>query len=343
MRLVFSLFLIGLFALPATGTTYRVPDEELGITAIQQAVNLASDGDTVLVSNGVYDSLHVFQTWLGVRHAVVGLTKDIKLIGASRTGVVIDHAEAEYGIICQGVGRDALITQLTIVGGRGGRDDRSNDSEEDRFLTAAIACLEDASPTITFVDIEGSGTGIIVRPLSTNSAPRIERTLIARCSHDGIFIVNSGTETVEIDRVTLVDNFDYGLYVSNSDVSISNSALTHNGKYGISAYLVTPDVSYCNLYWNDQLFPDSGTGALNYGPSIGDLTGVNGNISAEPYYCDYFGTAGYNYSVCLSDPVSPHYQAGAGGVTIGAFGAVCTGCLSPVEPASWGAIKAIFR
>ncbi len=50
------------------------------------------------------------------------------------------------------------------------------------------------------------------------------------------------------------------------------------------------------------MFPDPGDGPLNYGGSLDDLTGVDGNISAEPYYCDFFGTAGYDYHVCATVP-----------------------------------------
>jgi hypothetical protein len=104
-----------------------------------------------------------------------------------------------------------------------------------------------------------------------------------------------------------------------------------------------PSISYCNVFWNDQVFPNAGTGPLNYSGALDDLTGVDGNISAEAYYCDFFGSAGYSYNVCISEPVSPHYQGGEGGVTIGALDASCSGCQSPVESMSWGAIKALYR
>lgn len=327
------------------------------INSIQDGVNLAIEltyehplaglgypgfVDSVLVTPGVYDSVHMFPTPLGIRSAVVGITNDIVLMGQNRSSVVIDHADAEYGILCQNVSRDALISTLTVTGGVA-RNKGVTDDGDGRFLIAGIACIDDASPTISIVDIKDDATGIIIRSSGGNSAPSIYRVGVVRGSHHGIYVYQNGEEPAEIDRATVVDNFDYGVYVNGGNLIIRNSAITHNGKYGISAYQAVPDVSYCNVYWNDQMFPDPEMGALNYGPSLSDQTGINGNISSEPYYCDYVGSAGYNYSVCLSNPVSPHYQAGEGGVTIGAYPAVCTGCISPVEPVSWGAIKSLYR
>lgn len=341
MRFVLSAVMAGLMATAAGAVTIEVPDEDLGITEIQQAVFLADPGDTVLVMSGVYDSVYTFATPLGIRDAIVSISSDIVLLGADRGGVVIDHAGAEYGILVQGVGGDAVISNLTITGGAS-RDKGRTDDGDGRFLAAGIACLDAASPTITDVDIENGATGIVVRTSSTNSAPHIEGVVVARGSHHAVYIYENGTEPVDINKCTFVQNFDYGVYVNGGEATIRNSAITHNGKYGVSAYLATPSVSYCNVYWNDTMFPDPGVGPRNY-YGMDDMTGTNGNISAEPYYCDLTGDAGYNYAVCISDPVSPHFQAGEGGVTIGALEAACTGCQSPVEPTSWGAIKAIYR
>lgn len=345
MRFVLLTLLVGLLTAAAGAVTIEVPDEDLGITEIQQAVLLADPGDTVLVMDGTYDSVYSFDTPLGRRDAIVEISNDIVLLGDSRSGVKIDYSEAEYGILCQNVGESAIISNLTIAGG-GSRDRGLVDDGDGRLLSAGICCVDAASPTITDVSVRTGATGIVIRTEigSADSAPVLEGVVVARSSHHGIYIFENGTEPVVIDRCTLVDNFDYGIYVSGGNAEISNSAVTHNGKYGVHAYRATPSVTYCNVYWNDQMFPDPGTGPQNYGGTLDDLTGVDGNISAEPYYCDFFGGAGYDYHVCNSDPVSPQYQAGEGGVTIGAFDDFfCQGCQSPVELSSWGAIKALYR
>lgn len=301
--------------------------------------------DSVLIMPGVYDSTHAFETPLGRRDAIVGISRDIVLLGADRSGVEIDYSQVEYGILCQNVSESTIISNLTIVGGES-RDKGLLDDGDGRFLAAGICCVDAASPTITDVSIENGATGIMIRTESgsANSAPVLERVVVARGSHHGIYIFQNGSEPAIINRCTLVGNFDYGISISGGNAEISNSAITNNGKHGVHAYLALPSVTYSNVYRNDLVFPNPETGPENYGGALDDLTGVNGNISLEPYYCDYYGTAGYDYHVCVTDPVSPHYQAGEGGVTIGALDAVCSGCQSsPVELTSWGAIKALYR
>jgi hypothetical protein len=344
MRFVLLTLLCGLLAGNAGALTITVPDEELEITQIQEGVDLAAPGDTVMVLNGTYDNVHAFDTPLGRRDAIVALTSDITLVGQSRTGVNIDYLDAQYGILCMNVGPDAVISNLGVRGGAG-RDRGRVDDGDGRALVASICCIDAASPTIRNVDLQNGATGVVVRtgPGSEPSAPTLTGVLVARGSHHGVYVYENGPEPVMIDRCTLVSNFDYGVYIFGGEVEITNSAVTNNGKYGVTAYQATPTVRYCNVYWNDRMFPDSGVGPLEYGGDISDQTGINGNISAEPYYCDFAGSSGYDYHVCFSDPPSPNYQAGEGGVTIGAFQATCTGCLSPVEEVTWGAIKSLYR
>jgi hypothetical protein len=339
MRFVLLTLLVGLIAGAAAATTYVVPDEDLEITEIQQAVEMAAAGDTVLVMSGVYDSVLTYETPLGWRSAVVSISSDIVLLGDDREGVRIDQSEAEYGILYQDVSENAVVSNLTITGGAL-RDKGLADDGDGRLLAAGICCIDSASPTITAVDIVNGATGIVIG--SGNSAPTVERVVVARGSHHGIYVYQNGSEPVVINRCTLVGNFDNGIHVSGGNVEISNSAVTHSGKAGIYGYLATPSVRYCNVFYNDEIDPDGVTGPLNYGGTLDDLTGIDGNISLEPFYCDYSGASGYDYHVCLTNPPSPHDGAGEGGVTIGALAAQCSGCVSPVQHSSWGAIKAIY-
>ncbi|MCK4916023.1 MAG: hypothetical protein KAS89_07620, partial [Candidatus Eisenbacteria sp.] len=158
MRFVLLTLLVGLLAAPAGAVTITVPDEELGITAIQQAVDLAAPGDIVLIMSGTYDSVHSFETPLGRRRAIVEISSDIFLLGAEGSDVEIDHSEAEYGILVQNVSESAVISNLTIVGGES-RDKGLLDDGDGRFLAAGICCVDAASPTITDVSIEDGATG----------------------------------------------------------------------------------------------------------------------------------------------------------------------------------------
>lgn len=333
MRMLTVALLMGLLSTVAAAEVIIVPDEDEGIMSIQQAMYLATAGDTILLSAGVYDSVYYFDTPLGRKSAICSLGDGVTLMGTDGDECVIEFTEAEYGIMCLDVGSDARVSDLTVLGGiarRGG----VSDYDDIRLLNAGIACLENASPSISEVTIELAGTGILSW---VNCAPRIEYTLIARCDHHGIYVRETGAEPVVVDEATIVGNFDYGIYVSEADATITNCSITHNGKSGIYSYLADPVIEHCNLYLNDL----SSQEPENYGGGLEDLTGTAGNISDEPFYCDYSGVAGYDYFVCDD---SPNLGAGIGGVDIGAFGIGCDICIdSPVKPTSWSAIKALYR
>ncbi len=291
--------------------------------------------DTVLAKVGTHDTVQFFETSVGRRSAVCRMLNGVTLTGSDLGVTLIDHSDAEYGIICEDVGPDTRIEGLSITGGIGRDQGRVADGDG-RNLVAGIACLEGADPTISGVYIWGSATGIVIRG---TSAPLIEWTVIARGSHHGMYIAKSGGAEVVADHVTVVQNFDHGIYAYGGQVSITNSCLTHNGKSGVRDYLGEPIVGYCNVYWNDQIDPNPETGPLNYS-GMEDQTGTNGNISEEPFYCDFTGAAGYDYHVCVD---SPNVGADSTGGDIGGLGGACTECASVVEATTWGAIKALYR
>lgn len=300
---------------------------------IQSAMLAASPGDTVVLSPGVYDSVHTFLTGsVGVRSAVCRLRSGVTLRGMQRSSCVIDHTGAEYGIICENVSAASAVRNLTIKGGIG-RDAGREDDGDGRNLVTAIMCLKDASPTIENVTIKESATGIVARE---GCAPTIRRTVIARGSHHGIYVYMNGASPVVIDRLTAVQNFDVGVYVYSGTATIANSCITHSGKPGVQSYECAPSVVYSNVYLNGR----TSVSPANYAGGLSDQTGLNGNISQEPFYCDFTGAAGYDYSVCLS---SPNVGAGQGGTTIGALGGACPTCVSPVTLTTWGSIKALYR
>jgi hypothetical protein len=335
MRLLLAVLAVGLFVGPAEALLIEVPNPTLHITEIQQGLELADPGDTVLVHAGVYDSVYAFNTPIGRKSAVCRIPDGVTLRGIDRKDAIIDQSNAEYGIVCVDVGLGAKIENLTIRGGVGRDLGRTNDGDG-RTLVAAIGCLDGASPTIENVTITRCATGIVVRSDGDPSAPTIEGVLISRGSHHGIYIYENGATPVVIDRTTVVQSFDHGVYVFSGVATIKSSSITHNGKNGVTAYLSDPTIRYSNVYWNDELSANP----RNYGGSLDDLTGTDGNVSVEPYYCDYAGASGYDYHVCFA---SPNIGAGEGGVNIGCYGGACVDCESPVRETSWGAIKALWR
>ena len=335
MRFTMAALTVVLLAAAASADLIVVPDEDNGIVGIQQALDLAGAGDTVYVMSGRYDSVSTFTTVYGQRTAIASVPEGVMLMGEDGDDVVLDQREAEYGILLQNVTASTVIRDLTVAGG-GDRDLGRTDDGDGRSLVAGIGCLDNASPTITGVTIENTATGIVVR---SNSAPTVQSSLIVRGSHHGVYVFENGATPAVFDHMTITDNFDIGISVSGGNAQITNCSITHNGKEGVRGYTTTPTIEYCNLYANDEVAPDDEP--QNYGGTLDDLTGIDGNISAEPFYCDFSGSAGYDYTVCFD---SENLGAGVGGSDIGARGGGCNDCVeSPVENVSWGAIKSLYR
>lgn len=82
----------------------------------------------------------------------------------------------------------------------------------------------------------------------------------------------------------------------------------------------------CNVLWNN---------ATDW-VGIEDQTGMNGNVVADPIFCD---PANHVYQVAENSPCLPQNSNGCG--LIGAFGQGC-GAIS-VETRSWSAIKSLYR
>jgi hypothetical protein len=308
-------------ATAARAETYPVPDSGLGITEICEAMDLASAGDTVLVRPGVFDSVRNYATPLGVKTAIVAMKDGVTLIGVDRDDSEIDQTEAEYGILCIDVGPTTVIENMTVMASLG-RGRGTEDEGDGRNLVAAIACIDGASPTIREVTIEDVSTGIMVRSEGSPSAPTIEGTIVTRGGHQGIFVYMNGPSPVVVDHSTIVENFDHGVYV-------------YNGKNGIRNYLATVTVQYSNLFHNDRFSAEPADYA-----GMDDLTGTSGNVSLEPFYCDFTGQFGYDYHICFASDI---VSLGEGGTFIGALGGACSECISPVEGTTWGAIKALYR
>ena len=121
-----------------------------------------------------------------------------------------------------------------------------------------------------------------------------------------------------------------GIFVKYGTPSITNCLVAFNEDGpGIGAYREEdfPTMTCCDVYGHTD---------GNYdGVNLPDQTGVGGNISADPLFCEEPDDV---YAV---DAASPCLAANNGcGVLMGVNG---QGCGSPVESTTWGVIKAMYR
>ncbi len=87
-----------------------------------------------------------------------------------------------------------------------------------------------------------------------------------------------------------------------------------------------PTLTCCDLY---------GNAGGDWVGCIADQSGVSGNLSADPLFCD---RPGDDFTIDAMSPCAPTLRP-----TCGLIGALDVGCDSPVQAKSWGAIKAFYR
>ena len=146
-----------------------------------------------------------------------------------------------------------------------------------------------------------------------------------------------------------------GLYCDSADVSLTHVSFSDNGSEdyaeGINCYLSDPTLDNCIVAFSTSgpaITCENGTESpiLSccdiYGNAGGDWvggiagqSGVAGNISADPVFCDRPG------GLLTIDAASPCAAEHSGGC--GVIGSLFVDCDSPVELRSWGAIKSMYR
>lgn len=121
-----------------------------------------------------------------------------------------------------------------------------------------------------------------------------------------------------------------GLYLNTSSPDIQNNISAFNIGGAAFANGMALNAAPASLSCNDVF---SNANAQYSG--VADPTGTDGNISADPLFCD---VVAYNYSIANNSPCAPA-QTGACGL-IGAFGTNCGG--SPVPDENPGTVPAVF-
>ena len=198
--------LLLMLALPAPATVITVDIAGSGdFASIQDGIDAASPGDTVLVLPGTY-----FET------PYIGSTKDGITLrssgGAELTIVDSDHTPATAVLTCEDVGASTLVEGFTIMGGSG------------IGTGAGISCIN-ASPAISHniitdcfpasVQAEGGGLGV------RNGSPHIHHnTIVANNGSDGAGVmIWGGAPLVEANNIT--DNNGWGFGGNNAGAGIA--------------------------------------------------------------------------------------------------------------------------
>jgi len=272
MKKLFAV-LVGVMVLAVGGyaETILVPSQQ---PTIQAGIYAASDGDTVLVADGIY-------TGTG--------NKNIDFTG--KAIVVISENGAENCIIdCEDDGRgfyfhsgedsNSVLSGLKIINGYA-----TGFSPEDKN-GGGIYCYE-SSPTIenctlTENSASDNGGGICCHH---DSSPAIENCSFSGNSagHDGGVIHCKNNSSPTIENCTLSGNsadWGGGIYcLENSNPTIENCAISGNSAIGelakgggIFCYQSNPTIKSCTLSGNSALFNGGAIFCWDSSPTIENCT-----------------------------------------------------------------------
>lgn len=360
----------GLMPALAGSTVIHVPADQ---PTIQDGVNAAGSGDTVLVSPGTYSGpLNRDIDFGGVNiilRAVAG--PEVTVVECSREGrgfhfhggedptAVVDgfavfRGEEVHGgaVLCEGSSptiRNCLfeMNRATQTGGAMACFAASPLIADCTFWgnTSEIAldgrgggvcCAEGSSPTLTGCVFFGNGSdmGGAVACSETSSPSLIRCLLYGNGADSGGALGCLDSSCPTVEHCTMAENIGVGGGIYCGGVSSVGVAST------IIAFGYKGTAVECSLGGSATLVCCD-VYLNEYGDWCGCIqgqNGIDGNICADPLFCGHANPL-KRYTLHADSPCTPENSPDCGG--IGAFGVGCES--TAIEAVSWGTLKARFR
>lgn len=169
---------------------------------------------------------------------------------------------------------------------------------------------------------EGGGIGIVGAPFRTPLSVAVSSCTVALNSATGANVPAGGIQI-----------FPDGNYLDEIVDCIVAEQAAGSG-IACEGALNQPNIRYCCV-WNR----DTVNAAEEYSRGCADRTGIQGNLKADPRFCDPTGS----HPQVTVDQFSPTLGAGQGGTDMGAHPGTPACTLVSVERTSWGRIKSLYR
>ncbi len=314
-----------------TGTRSPVVHVPGEAATLLEAISGSQSGDTILVASGVY-------TGSGNRNLTLQ-AKDLVVIGTEGSEATILDCEGlgRAFLINQGESSDALIQGFTVTGGIGGAGG---------LAAGGALRVDGATPTLRDLVITNCSSTTWGGGLHVYDAPgiSIEQLVlmdnVAAGNGGGLSLWNS---TVTIDGLLAAGNtavdLGGGLFFVDVDASLSGMTLAYNsapigggmaGDWGSYSVTVSNSIIAFSSSGGGVFIPIEeiefeiscsdvyGNEGGNYWGAIEDQTGLNGNISENPLFCD--PEQGL-YTLAADSPCLP--ENNACGVLMGFYGQGC--------------------
>ncbi len=335
----------------AQGRTIRVPQDA---ATIQDALDAALDGDTVLVAAGEY----VFDEPLDFNR----LADPDDVPRQARKNVTLKAAEGPAQTILRPAPR-AVDQRRGVVTFRHEEDARS---VIDGFAItggkqAGISCVSRSSPRITSCRLTGNGSGIVAEQSSPHIVAcasvgnaghgvyydrcwnsRIEACELRGNGATGFTVSSTSSSTVTLDGCTIVDNDRGGINCeSEASLRISNCLIAGNladrGGGIAVGWNCTPEVVRCTIVHNSARW--EGGGVLADAGANVQLRecivwgNAGGSIALDTRNEDWPGLATVDHSCIEGETVWPGAGNFAADPRFGAWGAPAEVYVDPAHPA----------
>jgi len=308
---------------------------------IREAVNAASEGDTVLVAPDTYSGPQ--------NRAISFLGTNIYLVSEEGAGSTIIDCEQADRAFMFGTGETdvSIVDGFTIVNGarqssNGGAIYIHGASPTIRNCVfqhntaddaGAVLCLYSSSTISNCTFLDNTADSFCGGALACSYSSAVVRgcTFSGNAAPSGSAI-RMYDSSGSIEDCTIVGNSttEYGVirFDASSTTAITNTIVAFN-THGVPILCVGGSVStttHCVVFGNAE--GDSLSGSYH------------DNLFVDPLLCEMY--AG-DFSLCADSPCLPAAPENPWGEHVGAHEQGCAACGSAVEQATWGVIKGMYR
>jgi len=285
-------------------------------SSIQEAIDAAKEGATIIVSPGTYYENIRFN---GKNNITLTSTNPLDPVVVEST--IINGNQKGACIVAENGEKDIVISGLTITNGSG-RSKDSCTSGGGVYASGSTVTITDSTISGNRAASYGSGGGVCA--YSSSIVTITNSTISGNSAYydgGGVYAYSS---TVTITDSTISDNTATsnnggGVYASVSTVTITNSTISGNSAYyhgggGVYAYGSTVTITDSTISDNGASSYNNGNGGGVYAYSSSTVTITNSTISGNRASFSGGGVyAYYGSTVTITDSTISGNRASSGG------------------------------
>lgn len=288
-------------------------------TTLSPAISAASEGDTILVGPGTHEVCHGYYLNKGL-HIISEHGAPHTILYSRPSCYVSDEDFSTWGFSIGSITTSFTIQGFTL---------RNYNCGSYCMFGFAIR-VNNSNGYIADNIIYDTGYQKFAIIIEGDSHIKIERNIIHDC-YGAIW--SESSDGVSIRHNAIIDNY-WQVYITGEPYMtvLWYNIIANGSRIGIysDATLMSHSIR-CNDVWNNYVG--------NYGGLLPDLTGYDGNISADPLFCGIPGSGNYYLqgdSPCACGVVSEFCY-------LCPIGCLPVNCSIAVEENSWSDIKSLYK